>query len=286
MLNEVIKYLNPKRGEKFIDCTLGDGGHTIEILKLGGHVLGMDYSEESLARAKERINNLELSKNFIGAKGNFKDLEEITKQNNFSDVSGIIFDLGYSSFQLDNLDLGISFNRNDPLDMRIDKTLGVSALDLINMLSEKQLQQLISSYGGERYSKKFAEAIIKNRDLKKLHTTKDLADLLKSVSPLGYEKGRIHPATRTFQALRIAVNNELENLQLALPQAARVLLPGGRMLVISFHSLEDKIVKKFGLSAQPNLSAVNRKPLMPTDEEVSNNSRARSAKLRIYERYI
>ena len=232
---------------------------------------------------KKRIIELKLSDNFVGALGNFKNIKEIAEQNGFSKVDGILFDLGYSSYELDDGGFGLSFLKDEPLDMRLDKTLGVTAADLLNMLPEDQIARIISGYSDEKMARKFARAIVSSRSLKKIQTTKELADLLRSETSPGYEHGRIHPATRTFQALRIAVNDEVANLEKALPQAARLLLPGGRMLVISFQSLEDTIAKQFGRSARPKVLEVTKKPLIPTDEEIRENSRSRSAKLRIFE---
>lgn len=282
LLKETLEALNVKEGEKYIDATLGQAGHSLEILKKGGLVLGIDVDEESIASAKERVKKEGLDKNFKTVRGNFKNIEQLAIENGFNTVSGILFDLGYSSYELDEKEMGLSFLKDEPLDMRLDKNLGVTAADLINTLPKEQIEKIIRNYSGEKLARKFAEAIIKFRSVKKIQTTKDLADLLKSEAPPNYEKGRIHPATRTFQSLRIAVNDELENLRLALPRAARVLLPRGVMVIISFHSLEDRIVKDFGRSAQPSLMPRFKKPLEPSAEEVLENIRARSAKLRAF----
>ncbi len=282
LLKEVIDYLNIEKGKKYIDTTLGDGGHTLEILKRGGVVLGLDINTDSLSRATQRIKDEGFESNFVGVLGNFKNIANLAREACFEKVDGILYDLGYSSFQLDEGDVGLSFMRDLPLDMRLDASLGVTAADLINALTEKQLSDLIFNYSDEKLAKKFAKAIVKYRSLKKIQTTKQLADLLASESFPGYEKGRIHPATRTFQALRIAVNDEFGNLEQSLPRAAHLLLPGGRMLVISFHSLEDKLVKEFGRGAQPTLITLTKKPVVPTQEEVNKNVRARSAKLRCF----
>lgn len=284
LLNEVTTCLAVSETHKVIDCTLGDGGHSIELLKKGSFVLGIDVSDYSIDRATKRITELSLEKRFTAVKGNFKDLETLARENDFGGVNAILFDLGYSSAQLEESDIGLSFLANLPLDMRLDKKLGVTAADLLATLSQKQLERILKEYGGENLAKKFSAEIVKARDLKKLHTTKDLADLIRNAAPLGYERGRIHPATRTFQALRIAVNSELENLRLGLTQAARILLPGGRMAIISFHSLEDRIVKTFGANVQSGLMPMMAKPVMPSPEEVRLNVRARSAKMRVYEK--
>ncbi len=286
LLAEILDFLRIETGKKYIDATLGDGGHTIEILKKGGIVLGIDYSEESMTRAKQRIENEELEKNFIGVVDNFKNIDLAAKQNGFDAVDGILFDLGYSSTQLESDEIGLSFTRDEPLDMRLDKELGVSAADLVNVLSEKQLEKLFRDYSDERMAKRFAKAIIQNRSMKKIQTTKELADIIVSEAPSGYEHGRLHPATRVFQALRIVVNDEIENLKVALPRAAQLLkLPGGRMVIISFHSLEDRVAKELSHHVRPelNLTPITDGPLTPTEEEAQKNRRSRSAKMRVYE---
>ncbi len=283
LLTEVLDTLKVEQGGKYIDCTLGDGGHTLEILKLGGKVLGLDIERGSLERATRRISDSGFGSNFVGVLGNFKNLDNIAKANDFDRVNGIIFDLGYSSSQLEE-DLGISFKKDQPLDMRIDADLGVTAADLVNSLPEKQLADIFFEYGGEKLARKFAKASVEHRNLKKFQTTADLANLISAEASPGYEHGRIHPATRVFQALRIAVNNELENLQEALPRAAHLLLPGGRMMVISFHSLEDRISKEFGRVARPTIKALTEKPVVASYSDVELNKRARSAKMRVFEK--
>jgi len=285
MLNEAINYLRPLPSLSFIDCTLGDGGHALGLLRAGSRVLGVDVYDKSVSRATKRIQEEGLSNNFIGVKANFRNLEEVAVSNGFGSVNGVLFDLGYSSAQLEEEKLGLSFLKDEPLDMRLDSTLNVTAEDLLNTVSEKQLAKIISEYSGEKLAKRFAKEIVNFRKLEKLHTSKQLAGLLENAAPSGYERGRIHPATRTFQALRIAVNDEIDNLKKALPQAARLLLPGGRMVAISFHSLEDRAVKQFGRQGvQPRVVEITKKPLRPAPEEVQKNVRARSAKMRVYER--
>ena len=291
LLEEVLAHLQVKRGNKYIDATLGDGGHTIEILRLGGQVLGIDSNQKSLDRSTQRIKDLSLDQAFIGTLGNFKDIDTLASQNEFSEVDGIIFDLGFSTSELEMDELGLSFQKDEPLDMRLDKSLGVTAADLLNALPEKHLEKLIREYSDEMYAKRIAGSIVKARNLKKIQTTFHLVDVIKSVTPLGYEHKRIHPATRTFQALRIAVNDELTNLKVALPRAAHILKPGelpenqaGRLIVISFHSLEDKLVKSFGQTAQPHIRVLTKKPIVPTDAELAQNVQARSAKMRVFEK--
>jgi 16S rRNA (cytosine1402-N4)-methyltransferase len=282
LLAETLQSLNIEPGRKYIDGTLGQAGHTIEILKKGGLVLGIDVDENSLKISQERIEKENLQKGFIGVKGNFKNIDKIASENNFGQVSGILLDLGYSSFELEEGNMGLSFLKNEPLDMRLDKTLGVTAADLVNTLPGKQLENIIRNYSNERFAKRISKAIVDFRNVKRIQTTKDLADLIKSETPPNYESGRIHPATRTFQALRIAVNDELENLRIALPRAARLLLPSGVMVIISFQSLEDKLVKDFGRSAQPIIRPLFKKPIVASKQELGINIRSRSAKLRVF----
>ena len=284
MLDETLAHLKVVEEGKYIDMTLGDAGHTLEILKKGGKVLGIEINEDALRRAQARISEEGLEKNFTPCLGNFRDIDKLVNSTEFAKVNGILYDLGYSSYQLDETAIGLSFQSEAPLDMRLSKELGVTAADIVNSISEKNLANVIREYSDERFANRIAKAIVTNRDLKKIQTTKELAELIKSETPPDYEKGRIHPATRTFQALRILVNDEIGNLELSLPRAAQLLLPSGRMIVISFHSLEDRVVKQFGRGAQPQLIKVVEKPLEPEEQEVALNPRSRSAKMRIFEK--
>lgn len=284
LLREVEELLQPSEGKVFIDCTLGDGGHTLSFLSHKCKVLAMDINKSSIDRAFGRVKEKYPEADLTCVLGNFKNVTVCARENGINQVNGIIFDLGYSSFQLEEGDLGLSFLKNDILDMRLDSSLSVTAADLVNKLPEMQIKDILRMYGGEKMAGKFAHRIVEYRKLKNFRFTKDLAELLKNAVSSGYERGRIHPATRTFQALRIAVNDELENLKVALPQAARLLLPGGRMAIISFHSLEDEIAKNFGSGVQPKIRKINKKPIVPSKEEVDSNSRCRSAKMRVYER--
>lgn len=284
LLKEVIENLKIEKGKKYIDSTLGDAGHTLEILRKGGKVLGIEINEKALERARERIQKENLGSDFKGVLGNFKNLEEIAVKEGFEKVDGVLYDLGYSSYELEDIGLGLSFLLDEPLDMRLDKSLGVTAADLLNSLNEKDIAKLIFNYSGERMAKSIAKAIVKARDLKKIQTTGDLVEIINSVSSPGYERGRINPATRTFQALRIVVNDEIENLKKSLPQAARLLLPGSVIVTVTFHSLEDKVAKEFGHRARPSVEEVYKKPIIPADEEVQENPRSRSAKLRVFKK--
>lgn len=299
MVAEVLEFLRIRSGGKYIDATLGDAGHTVEILRRGGKVLGIDISQDSLDRALKRIRKENLESNFTWVKGNFKNIDILAEQKGFGIVDGILFDLGVSTTQLKDESLGLSFDSGYEPDMRLDKRLGVRAFDLINGLYESELADLFWEYGEEKFAKRFAREIVEARKLEKISSSRQLAELARRAFP-GYENGRLHPATRIFMALRIAVNDELENLKSALPRAGRLLacpceeragnevssLPG-RMVVISFHSLEDRIVKKFAQGAQPQhckMREILKKPLEPSPEEVRQNPSARSAKLRVLEK--
>ncbi|MBI4100050.1 16S rRNA (cytosine(1402)-N(4))-methyltransferase RsmH [Candidatus Microgenomates bacterium] len=259
LLNEALEYLDVKPGEKYIDCTYGGGGHTKGIEASGGLVLSIDQDPETHAQVH----------------GNFAHLKNIADQAGYSQVSGILFDLGVSSHQLETDYRGFSFNKDAPLDMRMDpKSQTVTAADLVNAGSEPELANLFWKFGEERASRKVAKAIVAARPVT---TTNQLAQIILSVrhkSPTD----RTHPATRIFQAIRLAVNDELGSLEAALPQAIELLKPSGRLVVISFHSLEDRIVKNFMKSNQ--LKVLTKKPVMATAIEVATNPRARSGKLR------
>lgn len=281
LLEEALEGLNVRSGEKYIDASLGGGGHTREILKRGGVVLGIDQDLESVEFVKRsgQVANLKI------VQGNFNKLEEMAKKEGFESVSGILFDLGMSSHQLES-DRGFSFQRDDPLDMRMDSSLAVTAKDLVNALHEGELYELFTKYGEESFARPIARAIVASRLKEKIETTGNLADLIERVvKRRGSASWRIHPATRVFQALRIAVNDELNSLKQALPQALGLLKNDGRLVVISFHSLEDRIVKEFFKKhADKELRILTPKPLIARTEEIKVNPRARSAKLRTAEK--
>jgi len=279
LLNEVLENLKADETKTIVDATLGDGGHTIEILKTGANVIGIDYNDDSIQRASSRINQLNLSSNFKAIKGNFKDLDNLYSEK----VAGILLDLGYSSFHLEGYQKGVSFQKDEELDMRIDTSRGVKAKDLLKVLDVNQLERIFSVFGEERYSKKIAQEIVKKREVKEIHSTSDLVQIIRNVVP-SQQVSRINPATRVFQALRIVVNSELENLKLALPKAENLTLPGGRILIITFHSLEEKLVREFSRDFQPSIKLIGGAPFLPTDLEVSKNPRSRSAKLYVFEK--
>ena len=279
MAKEAIEHLKVNTSGKYIDCTLGDGGHTIEILRKGGTLLGIDLDQNAIDRANLRLLDEGLTSGFILTKGNFKDLVEIANANGFNPCDGILYDLGTSYLQLEDKKRGFSFNSDAPLDMRMDQSEGVTAKDLVNVLPERELARIIFDYGGERYAKRIAKAIVKDRKEKVIEFCSELAKLI-STQVVKTKGLKIHPATRTFQALRIAVNEEGFNLSHSLSRAAGLLKPSGRLVIISFHSLEDKIAK----TLRPSLREVLDEPQAPSLEEVSKNPRSRSAKLRVYEK--
>lgn len=285
LLQEVISYLDVSEGKQYIDATLGGGGHSVEILKRGGIVLGIDQDEEAVSYAASRVQRLASSSedNVTLKRGNFKDIREIAIANGFESVAGILFDLGVSSHQLDSGVRGFSFNKEAPLDMRMDRDMSVRAADLVNGLNKHELQELFLKLGEEYRANKIAEAIIKARETKRIETTGDLAGIIEKISG---KREKIHPATKVFQALRIAVNDELNNLKEALEQSVALLQPKGRLVIISFHSLEDRIVKNAFLDFESKQlgTILTKKPIVPGIEEQKQNRRSRSAKMRAFEK--
>ncbi|MBU1727205.1 MAG: 16S rRNA (cytosine(1402)-N(4))-methyltransferase RsmH [Candidatus Omnitrophica bacterium] len=289
MVKEVLGYLDLKPGKLIVDATIGTGGHSIEILSRiapGGRLIGIDRDAESLGVAKERLMDYSGSCEFIH--GNFVDIEEILKNLNIKEVDGIIFDLGISSYQLDDPDRGFSFQKEGPLDMRLDRTSYISAYDLVNNLNEEEISSLLWTLGEERWHNRIARLLVQERQRHPISTTQELANIVMRSIPHRYRHAhyRIHPATRTFQAVRIAVNRELEILDTAIKKAIGCLKKDGRICVIAFHSLEDR-VSKFAFRHAAQEGAVNiltPKPLVPANDEVLDNPRARSSKLRAAER--
>lgn len=288
LLQETIDGLQIQKSKKYIDATLGGAGHALEIVKGGGIVLGIDQDEDALAFVTNEIQReykeIEINRDIFLKQGNFNNLGQIAREKGFDPVAGILFDLGVSSHQFDTKERGFSFQGNAPLDMRMDKSLSVTAADLINGLTKGELMQLFERYGDEYLSKKIAQKIVEKRLEGPIQRTLDLATLITGVYPRGMHK--IHPATKVFQALRIAVNDEIESLKNALPQSVALLETKGRLAVISFHSLEDRIVKQTFLDfeAQGLGKIITKKPIMPSEKEIEENRRARSSKLRIFEK--
>lgn len=284
LLYEAIDFLKIKPGNRYIDATLGGGGHALGILELGGRVLGMDVDQEAIEFVRFKIQDSRFKSSLNVIKGNFREIDELARGNGFEEVAGIIFDLGVSSHQLDNAKRGFSFAKVGPLDMRMDLDLNLKALDLLKVLSKGELYELFKKFGEERFAKRVAANIAESRRVKPIATTKDLAELIGKTIPFR-EKNR-HPATRAFQALRIAVNDEIGCIIDALPKALSILEGGGRIVVISFHSLEDRIVKQtFTSWVEKNWGTViTKKPIMPSEVEISGNHRSRSAKMRVFEK--
>ncbi len=284
LLKQVTGALNI-RDAWYIDCTLGDGGHSIEIISREGKVVGIDVDPQALGRVQKRFKDLGISEDrYKLILGNFRDLKNLiyqqtdTKDQKFA---GAIFDLGVSSLQLESPERGFSFVREGPLDMRMDPTLAIKALDFVNNLSRKELYELFKSLGEEKNSWALANSIVSAREVTPIVNTRQLAGIVERSQG---KRGEIHPATRVFQALRIAVNDELGALQEGLDQVIDLIEKNGVILVISFHSLEDRIVKlTFREWADLGLGEVmTKKPITPADEEILDNPRSRSAKMRVF----
>ena len=302
MIREVIASLRCRAGAVYVDGTVGGGGHAEAILRStapDGLLIGIDTDQEAIEEAGKRL--APYKNRTILVKGNFADMDTILTGMDIGKADGILLDLGVSSHQLDTAYRGFSFTLDAPLDMRMDRSRGSSAYDLIHTLSEEGLERIIRKYGEERMARRIARSIVENRNFTPIRTTADLAAVVVRALPHAAGRQRIHPATRTFQALRIAVNDELTGLHRAIVGGMERLRPGGRFSVISFHSLEDRIVKSAfrigekgcicppdlpicACGRKPTLKVVTRKPIIPGEAEISNNPRSRSAKLRTAER--
>ena len=287
LFKEVLDFLKLSPGRLVVDCTVGGGGHAQGILERilpGGFLIGIDRDADALGLARERLKVYEGS--FKLVHGNFKDIALILKDLNIVSVDGLLLDLGLSSYQLSDTKRGFSFRTNGPLDMRMDKTQELTAYTLVNHLDEEGLARIINDYSQEHFAKRIAREIIFARKKKSIQTTVELAGIILKSIPAKYRSRRLHPATRTFQALRIAVNNELDNLTFALDSCLDFISQGGRIAVISFHSLEDRIVKnKLRQFAKDSyVGIITKKPIVPSRTEILSNPRARSAKLRVGER--
>lgn len=300
LLNEVLELLEIKEGGTYIDGTVGSGGHALAMLeRIGpsGLLLGIDCDEQALERARARLAGWE--KQCFLVQANYADMVNVARSKNIDRVNGVLLDLGVSSEQLDAPERGFSFMKDGPLDMRMDGSAKRTAEELINNLPEEELFDILRNLGEEPMARRIARVVAREREKIPITTTKQLADLV--ARAVRGRRERVHPATRAFQALRMAVNSELDSLQKGLSEGLDMLIEGGRMAVVSFHSLEDRLVKRFfarhagrweSLQAggrewrgeKPAVSLVNRKPITPSDEEIHRNPRARSAKLRVAER--
>ncbi len=299
LLNQTVDLLITDLHGVYVDCTLGGGGHFRRLMsKLApdAMLIGLDKDQDILHQTAATLQG----KNFRLIASDFKYLQEVLEKENINQVDGIMIDLGVSSFQLDTPERGFSFHEDALLDMRMDRQQAFSAEDLVNDFSEKEISDILFRYGEEKYARSIARAIGKARSEKRISSTAELVEIIRMAVPAKYAREK-HPARKTFQAIRIAVNKELEALEQVLPQCLNVLKPGGRLAIISFHSLEDRIIKQFFQEEsktclcppgypvcvcghQPRLKLVNRKPIIADEDEINRNPRARSAKLRVGER--
>lgn len=275
---EVIEHLDVQPGRWYVDCTFGAGGHALRVLALGGKVLGIDQDPHVQAALAEdpRLRPAVEAGDLSFAAGNFRDVETLAYEQGLTDVAGVLMDLGVSSMQLDEDERGFAFRRDGPLDMRMHGQ-GESAADVVNEYPLEELAAIIFRYGEERHSRRIARRIVEARGSGPITTTKQLAEVVAGAYPPGPR--REHPARRTFQALRIHVNDELGALREGLEGASRLLAPGGRLVVLSYHSLEDRIVKRFLIDSQ-RFEVLTKKPLTASEAEVAANPRSRAAKLR------
>ncbi len=289
-------------GGIYVDGTLGGAGHSTEIARRmlpGGLLIGIDQDLEAIAAATEKLKEFKSSVRIVH--DNFKNIKAVMEDQGIEAVDGILLDIGVSSHQIDQEDRGFSYMQDGPLDMRMDKSSTITAEELLNTLSHKELTHIIKEYGEERWADRIAKFICEERTRSRIQTTYQLVDLIKKAIPAAARKEGGHPAKRTFQALRIAVNDELNVLESAIKDCVKLLKPGGRLLIITFHSLEDRIVKTLFnelerpcicpssipvcmCGKQPELKVITRKPLTATEEELEHNSRSKSAKLRVAER--
>jgi len=304
MLDECIDYLNIRANGVYVDATLGGAGHSSEILKrLGpeGLLIGIDQDQDAIRAAGQKLENVQTQGRYVLYHTNFEKIREVIGMQKLKAVDGVLMDLGVSSYQLDEGERGFSYQQDAPLDMRMNKSEEMDAAWVVNNLSREELTRIIREYGEEKWASRIAEFIVKSRETQKITTTGQLVDIIKAAIPAAARREGPHPAKRTFQAIRIAVNRELEVLEKTLGEIIDFLNPGGRLAVITFHSLEDRIVKQiFKDKAQgcicpgdfpkcvcgrtPQIRILTRKPVTPSEDELERNPRARSAKLRVAEK--
>ena len=302
LLEECIENLKLSNGKIILDGTLGGGGHAEKILEKilpDGLLVGVDKDEEALVRCRERL--ARFADHIKYAHSDFKDIKYVLQESGISSVDGILADLGVSSFQLEDGTRGFSYNQDARLDMRMDTAQELTAYDIVNGYDKNEITNILRSYGEEKWAVRIAEFIVKNRAVKKIETTMQLTEIIKNAIPAAARREGPHPAKRTFQALRIEVNGELKGLETAVYDFAELLKPGGRLCVITFHSLEDRIVKQAmkklynpcecppdspicTCGKKRTVEIISRKPILPGADEISRNARARSAKLRVIEK--
>ncbi len=300
LLNETISLLKVRENGIYVDGTLGGGGHAYEVCSLlkNGRLIGIDQDEDAISAASDKLKKFNTKVNIIH--DNYCNIKAILSRLGIDRVDGIYLDLGVSSYQLDNADRGFSYRENAPLDMRMDKRNAKSAADIVNNYDEKELYRVIKNYGEDLFAKNIAKHIVNNREKKRIETTGELADIIKAAIPMKMRLKGGHPAKRTFQAIRIELNSELEVLENSIDTMIELLNPGGRLAIITFHSLEDRIVKQiFRQNENPCICpksfpvcvcnrkskgrVITRKAICPSEDEVRENSRSKSAKLRIFE---
>lgn len=291
LLNEVLKFLKVESGKKFIDATADGGGHAIAIIKAiqpRGKLLAIEWDEELYEKLEERLKQActPFSKNYVLKRASYATLGAIAHSLKFAPVAGVLFDLGFSSFHPEASRRGFSFRLSEPLNMRYSSEVSESAADILNQRTEPDLVGILKNFGEERFAEPIARAIVRERRIRPFRTTEDLVHVVRRAVPPWYCRRRIHFATRTFQALRMAVNHELENIERGLAGAAEILAPGGRIVTISFHSIEDRTVKRFfqSESVKKSFRAITKKPVRPSREELYLNPRARSSRLRAFQR--
>lgn len=302
LLDETIDGLNIKPDGIYVDGTLGGGGHAYQVLKRlspKGRLIGIDQDGEALKAAGERLKEFGQQVTFV--RNNYCEIERVLKDLNIEKVDGIVLDIGVSSYQLDNLERGFSYKSDAPLDMRMDTRQELTAADVVNTYSENELFKIIRDYGEDKFAKNIANHIVKAREDKPFETTQELSEVIKRAIPMKVQAKGGHPAKKTFQAIRIEVNRELAVLKESIDKMIELLNPGGRICIITFHSLEDRIVKtKFRenenpctcppnfpvcvCGKEPKGKVITRKPIIPSEEEIERNKRAKSSKLRIFER--
>ncbi len=303
LLEECIASLNIDKNGTYIDGTLGGAGHSSEIIKRleKGTLIGIDQDSDAIKVAGERLNSVRKYAGLVLIKGNFRNMEQLVRQQGIDRVDGILLDIGVSSYQLDEVERGFSYQHDAPLDMRMDRSLSLDAAEIVNTYDENVIKEIIREYGEENWASRIATFITEARKEKRIETTGQLVDIIKAAIPAQARRDGPHPAKRTFQALRIAVNDELAALEEAIDGASKLLKTGGRLSIITFHSLEDRIVKnEFNrrekpctcppsfpvciCGRKPELKVLTRKPILPSEAEVEQNPRSRSSKLRTAEK--
>lgn len=304
LLDETIDSLNIKPNGIYVDGTLGGGGHSYQICKRlgdGGRLIGIDQDTEAIAAATKRLEEFKDKVTIVHS--NYQNIDSVLQELCISGVDGIVLDLGVSSYQLDNAERGFSYREDAPLDMRMDQSMEMTAYDIVNNYSEQELFRVIRDYGEDNFAKNIAKHIVKARSIKPIETTFELNEIIKAAIPAKVRQGTGHPSKKTFQAIRIELNKELDVLENSIDRMIGLLNPGGRLSIITFHSLEDRIVKTIfrnnmnPCTCPPNFpvcmcgkkptgKVVTRKPIVPSDEELSMNKRAKSSKLRVFEKEL